>query len=79
MKALNEAINEAELSNVKVVQVGCMGYCHSEPTVQVSIPGVDPILFGNVDIEVAKDIINKYIINGELLDNHVLNKTFRKA
>jgi len=79
MKALNDAIEEAGLDNVKVIQVGCMGYCHSEPTVQASVPGKEPILFGNVDVDTAKDIIDKYIISGELLDDHVLNRTFRKA
>ncbi len=79
MKALNEAIEEANLDNVKVIQVGCMGYCHSEPTVQVNVPGREPMLYGKVDVEIAKAIVTKHIIEGGLLDEHILNKTFNKA
>lgn len=79
MKALNEAIEEANLDNVRVIQVGCMGYCHSEPTVQVNVPGREPMLYGNVDVETAKAIVTKHIIEGGLLDEHILNKTFNKA
>ena len=79
MKALNEAIEEAKLDNVRVIQVGCMGYCHSEPTVQVNMPGRAPMLYGNVDVETAKAIISKHVIEGDLLDDHILHKTVNKA
>ena len=79
MKALHESINEHGLEHIKVVQVGCMGYCHSEPTVQVNVPGREPMLYGNVDAATAKEIIEKHIIEGGLLDDHILNKTFNKA
>ena len=29
-------------------QTGCMGYCHAEPTLEVRVPGKDPIVFGHV-------------------------------
>jgi NADP-reducing hydrogenase subunit HndB len=79
MKALNETIEEMGLDNVKVVQVGCMGYCHSEPTVQVNVPGREPMLYGNVGIETAQAIIKEHIVGGGLLDEHILNRTFNKA
>lgn len=81
-ETLNAILDEIEakgLKNIRVVQVGCMGYCHSEPTVQVNIPGHEPVLYGNVDAKVAKDIIEKHIGNGELLDENILIKTFDKA
>jgi len=51
-----------------VSQTGCLGYCFAEPTVEVIIPGSDPVVFGYVDTKKANDIIEKYIKNGELLD-----------
>jgi NADP-reducing hydrogenase subunit HndB len=51
-----------------VTQTGCMGYCYAEPTVEVTIPGKDPIVFGFVNIQKAKDIIDKYIKRGELVE-----------
>ncbi|MCK9625515.1 MAG: (2Fe-2S) ferredoxin domain-containing protein [Bacteroidales bacterium] len=51
-----------------VTQGGCMGYCYAEPTVEVKIPGKDPVVFGYVDSKIALDIIDKYILKGELID-----------
>jgi NADP-reducing hydrogenase subunit HndB len=51
-----------------VTQTGCMGYCYAEPTVEITIPGNDPITFGYVDTKKASKIIDKYILNNELLD-----------
>ncbi|MCX6278348.1 MAG: (2Fe-2S) ferredoxin domain-containing protein [Bacteroidetes bacterium] len=51
-----------------VTQTGCMGYCYAEPTVEITMPGVEPITFGYVDIKKASKIIDKYILNNELVD-----------
>ena len=79
LKALLEEIEAKSLENIRVVQVGCLGYCHSEPIVQVNIPGEEPILYGNVDAQRAREIIQKHVMNKEFLDNAILNKTFNKA
>lgn len=51
-----------------VTQTGCMGYCYAEPTIEVQIPGKEPIVFGDVDIKKADQIVEKYIKHGELVD-----------
>ncbi|PKQ64967.1 NADP oxidoreductase [Labilibaculum filiforme] len=51
-----------------VTQTGCMGYCYAEPTIEVHLPGKEPIVFGDVNIKKADEIIEKYIKNGELVD-----------
>ena len=51
-----------------VTQTGCMGYCFAEPTVEITIPGKDPIVFGYVDPRKADEIIEHYIKQGELVD-----------
>jgi NADP-reducing hydrogenase subunit HndB len=51
-----------------VTQTGCMGYCYAEPTIEVTRPGHQPLVFGYVDSKKADQIIEKYIKNGELLD-----------
>ncbi len=51
-----------------VTQTGCMGYCYAEPTVEITKPGQDPVVFGNVDQDKADEIIEKYIKNNELVD-----------
>lgn len=63
-------IDELDKRNVDaiVTQTGDMGYSYAEPTVEVTLPGKEPIVFGDVDQKKADDIIEKYIKNGELLD-----------
>ena len=51
-----------------VTQTGCMGYCFAEPTVEIKLPGKDPVVFGYVDLKKADLIIEKYIKEGELID-----------
>jgi NADP-reducing hydrogenase subunit HndB len=51
-----------------VTQTGCMGYCYAEPTIEVTKPGEKPLVFGNVTIDKAMEIIDKYIREGELVD-----------
>ena len=51
-----------------VTQTGCMGYCFAEPTVEITMPGKEPIVFGYVDTVKADEIIEHYIKQGELVD-----------
>jgi NADP-reducing hydrogenase subunit HndB len=51
-----------------ITQTGCMGYCYAEPTVEVQMPGREPVVFGFVDQKRADEIIEKYIKNGELVE-----------
>lgn len=52
-----------------VTQTGCMGYCYAEPTVEVTVPGKEPLVFGHVNKSKVDDIIGKYIQQGVLLDD----------
>jgi len=63
-------VDELDKRNIDAIvsQTGCMGYCYAEPTVEVTLPGRDPLVFGYVDEAKADDIIEKYIKNGELLE-----------
>lgn len=47
---------------------GCTGMCHSEPTVEVILPGKEPVIFGKVDLKKAADIVEKYVGQGQMLD-----------
>jgi len=69
-ETMNVLIEEAERQAIDVVvtQTGCMGFCYAEPTVEVTIPGRDPIVFGHVDKAKAREIIEKYLIQGKLVD-----------
>lgn len=67
MSALLEKIEKEEITAV-VTQTGCMGYCYAEPTVEVTVPGKEPVVFSKVDKKLAEEVVDRYIIKGELLD-----------
>ena len=76
LDAFITGLDENKLDNVLVRQTGCMGLCHSEPTVEIIDPGsgVPAVIYGNVNAEVAKEIIRKHIIGKELLNDRILNR-----
>ena len=55
-------------------QTGCMGMCASEPTVEVIVPGMPRVIYGNVKSNIAADIVEKHIVGHELLDNLILDR-----
>ena len=63
-------IEELDKRNIQAVvtQSGCMGYCFAEPTIEVTLPGQDPVVYGYVNEKKADDIIEKYIKNGEFVE-----------
>jgi len=67
---MNTLIDKIEKEKIPAVvtQGGCMGYCYAEPTIEVKVPGKDPVVFGYVDTTKAIEIIDKYVLNGEFVD-----------
>jgi NADP-reducing hydrogenase subunit HndB len=75
LDAFLTSLDENKLvESVMVRQTGCMGLCHSEPTVEVVVPGMPAVIYGKVDAAVAGEIVKKHIIGKELLDNHILDR-----
>ena len=63
-------MEKADAMKIRAVftQTGCMGYCHAEPTIEVKVPGREPLVFGHVDSKNADEIFEKYIVNNEMVD-----------
>ncbi|PKL45477.1 MAG: NADP oxidoreductase [Candidatus Riflebacteria bacterium HGW-Riflebacteria-1] len=51
-----------------IKSTGCTGLCHSEPTVEVTLPGKAPVMFGKVDVKKANEIVNDYIKGGKQIE-----------
>lgn len=78
MDAMKAAVAKNNLSGVEFTQSGCMCYCFAEPTVEVKVPGKEPVVFGYVDAVKAEAIVEKYIKNGELVEG-VIPVNYQKA
>ncbi|ABA89086.1 cytoplasmic formate dehydrogenase-associated NADPH oxidoreductase, thioredoxin-like subunit [Syntrophotalea carbinolica DSM 2380] len=68
MEAMKQECAAQGLTNVEFNQVGCQTYCYAEPTVEITLPGKEPVVFGYVKDEKAKELVQKYIKNGEMVD-----------
>lgn len=66
MEVMKDEVARQGIDNVEFVRVGCMTYCHSEPTVEVSLPGREPLVFGKLDESGARRLVQKYLKNGEV-------------
>ncbi|MCF7837252.1 MAG: (2Fe-2S) ferredoxin domain-containing protein [Candidatus Marinimicrobia bacterium] len=72
--ALLEALAANQLDQVLVKQTGCMGLCHSEPTVEVRAPDMPPVIYGHVDAQVADRIVTQHVMAGTLIENHIFDR-----
>lgn len=72
-------LEEKNLKNVRLVSVGCLGMCSMEPTIQISAPGREPILYGKITKDKVLEVIDKVIINKGYLDENLLITSFDKA
>ena len=60
---------DRERVNALGTQTGCMGYCDAEPTVDITVPGKEPLVFGRVNKTKVDEIITSYIKQGILIDD----------
>ena len=77
LNAFVDELNSKDIRNVVIKQVGCMGFCHSEPTVEIKMNGMPDIIYGNVDAEVARKIVHSHILEKKLVDKHVFDRPAR--
>ena len=74
LDAFVDELTSKDVKNVVIKQTGCMGFCHSEPTVEVHMDGMPDIIYGNVDVETARQIVHSHILEKRLVDKHVFDR-----
>lgn len=67
---MNYLIEELDHQGIDAIitQTGCMGYCYAEPTIVLTIPGQNPVVYGYVNKTKALEIIEKHIKLNEMVD-----------
>jgi NADP-reducing hydrogenase subunit HndB len=74
LSAFMDELEEHGLANVALRQTGSLGLDHAEPTVEVKMPEMPTVIYGNVTPEVAKQIVRQHIMRRELVDDHVYDR-----
>ena len=72
MKSVLNYIEAQNLSGVTVTQTGCIGKCEQEPIMQVIIGDSAKVTYGNVNAEVAAQIMKQHVQNGTPVKDYIL-------
>lgn len=79
VKAIKDEIEKLGLKNVRVVEVGCIGFCYHEPIVQVNKPSEASVFYGTVDADTAREIVRRHIAGNERVEKAIINLEFDRA
>jgi (2Fe-2S) ferredoxin len=77
LEVITEGVKKAGLTNVRVLQTGCYGNCYAEPVVEVrrGNQGMgEGVRYGFVDAARAKEIVDKHLSMGKILEEAVVGK-----
>jgi len=72
-----EEINEHELKNVVVTQVGCMGECAFEPIVEIVNADGSSAIYCKVTERMVNEIVEEHLVAGKRLDRYLLSSVKR--
>lgn len=64
--AIEEELLQQGLTDVTLRSSGCMCFCYAEPTVEILRPGAAPLIFGGVDEDKARHLVQTYVKDGDL-------------
>lgn len=71
---LEKEIGNLGIENVILVRSGCIGTCHSEPTVEIKNSNGESILYGNVTPKNVKNLVDSHLKNGKIVEDMMIQK-----
>ena len=74
LTALSDAVQTKGLTNVSVIQTGCIGLCQYEPIVEVLEPGKDKVTYVKMTPEKANEIIDQHLIRGQVVQKYTISE-----
>jgi NADP-reducing hydrogenase subunit HndB len=68
-------LNEKGIAeNAIIRQTGCMGHCENEPTVEIIMPDMPKVFYGNVKENTVERIVEEHIINKKPVEDFIIAK-----
>jgi len=74
---IRDGVEKNGLKHVTLMSTGCYGNCYAEPVVEVrqaNMPAGSGIRYGYVDAARAKDIVERHLQKGELLEDAIVGQ-----
>lgn len=72
--AFLDECSKQNLDDVVIKQTGCMGLCYSEPTVEIHMEGMPDVVYGKVDAQTARKIVQMHLMDKTLVNDHIYDK-----
>ncbi|MEG3225164.1 MAG: NADH dehydrogenase [Methanobacteriales archaeon Met13] len=69
--AFSEDIEKHNL-DAEIIDVGCIGLCYAEPIVTIIKKGKPSIFYGEVNLEMAQELVESYLIGDDPLPQYAL-------
>ena len=70
-----EELSKNNLNNSIIIKkTGCIGFCSLEPTVEIQMPGLPDTLYGDVNKDFVKEIVENHIKNKIPLTKNIIDK-----
>ncbi len=77
LTALSDAVQTKNLSNIAVIQTGCIGLCQYEPIVEVFEPGKDKVTYVKMTPEKALEVVDQHLIRGQVVSKYTISSEGR--
>jgi len=75
LQTLSDLVQKNNLTDVSVTQTGCIGLCQYEPIVEVMKPGEEKVTYIKMDAAKAKEVVEKHIIQGNVIADYTINNS----
>jgi NADP-reducing hydrogenase subunit HndB len=72
LAAITEEVAKRKLTDVAVIQTGCIGICQYEPVVEVYKENEEKITYVKMTPQMAIRIINDHIVNGNVVTEYTI-------
>ncbi len=79
LNELTKIISEDKIENIRVIPVGCMGYCKEEPIIQINMPNSEPVIYGHVKKNKVKEIVESHIKEKKPVEKMIIHVDFDRA
>lgn len=72
VNAVAGALAESGRTDVRVTTSGCIGACAFEPVMTVETLGDQPVLYGHLTADKAREIFRRHIMDGKVAGEHIV-------
>ena len=73
LTTLSDAVQSKGLTNISVIQTGCIGLCQFEPVVEIFEAGKEKVTYVKMNPEKALEVLEKHLIGGQVISNYTIS------